>query len=403
MNLAMKYRPKTINDIIGQDHLVKNDGPISLMLKTNKLKSFILFGKPGMGKTSIANVIKNIYPDCTSLFNASTDKKDKLISICKPSILKPINIIIVDEIHRMKKDIQDYLLPFLEDESVILIGLTTENPYITINYAIRSRIHIYKLNDITHDDLYMYLKDISSKENILISDEIINYIILASKLEIRRALNILELISLTDEKNRDIKNIEKLIGIKYSKIDDKQVSYYDILSALIKSIRGSDVDASIYYLARFLESEDLQMIKRRLIISAYEDIGLANPQLLPRIYQACNAALDVGLPEARIILSVAVIELATSPKSNSAYNAINDAINDLEYTNSYKIPSHILNREIKENHNYLYPHDFKDSVVKQQYMPDELKNKIYYVKKNNKYEDKLDEYYSKIKKIVKED
>lgn len=402
--LAYRVRPRYFNDIIGQDHLVGENGIIKKMIDNNNLMSFILYGNPGSGKTTIAYIIKDIYKDKSYLFNASTDSKTDLKQILDNLMFNKNIILIIDEIHRMKKDVQDYLLPYLEEGKVTVIGLTTENPYRVINVAIRSRLHIYRINQIDKTDLKKLLIKVSVSEfNETLSDDIYDYIITASSLEIRSALNMLEIAFLINKDERNLDTIIKTIGIKNISVDQKGENYYDILSALIKSIRGSDVDAAIHYLARFLVCEDLNMITRRLMISAYEDISLGNPQVGPMVYAACMSALEVGLPEARIPLANAVILLATSPKSNSCYKAINEAIADLDTLKDMQIPPHILNKEIKGGAKYLYPHDYPSSFVKQQYMPNELFSKIYFnPKDNSKYERALKEYIKPIRQKLKE-
>lgn len=400
--LAYRIRPTSFSDVVGQDHLVGENGIITKMLKNDKLVSFILYGKAGTGKTTIALILKEMFPLNSFLFNASTDSKQTLKEIVDATNFYENVIVIIDEIHRLKKDTQDYLLPYLENGKIIMVGLTTENPYRTINPAIRSRLHIYKLNEITPSDLKKLLFKVSEKEKIKVTEEIIDYIVMASSLEIRTALNMLEISSLIDEKDRTLDKVKEIIGVKNIAIDQNGENYYDILSALIKSIRGSDVDASLHYLARFLKCEDLEMITRRLLISSYEDIGFGNPNASYIVYSACESALKVGLPEARIPLGFAVIYLASSPKSNSSYLAIDEAIHDLDNLKSMAIPKNILNKEIKGGANYLYPHDYPNDFVKQQYMPDELFSKTYYKpKENSKYEKALKAYLEPINKILK--
>ncbi len=401
--LAYRVRPKNFSEVIGQDHLVGNNGIISNMLLKGRLYSFILYGPAGCGKTTIANIIKDKYGLQAFTFNASTDNKADLKDIVEARKFYEFVVLIIDEIHRMKKDIQDYLLPYLEDGSLIIIGLTTENPYRVINPAIRSRLHIYKMHELTANDLILLLKKVADKENIKISDtRIYDYIVQAASLEVRTALNMLEAVSLINEDIRDLEHAKDVIGYKTIAVDGKGENYYDILSALIKSIRGSDVDASLHYLVRFLACEDLLMLTRRLMISAYEDIGMGNPNVGPRVLAACEVALKVGLPEARIPLSFAVVDLASSPKSNSTYLAIDKANQDLINLKSKNIPPHILNKEIKGGANYKYPHDYPNDFVLQQYLPDELKNHVYYEPKtNSKYEIALKEYLTKINKQLK--
>lgn len=397
--LAYRVRPKDFSDIIGQDHLVGPNGVITKMLAAGNLCSMILYGAAGCGKTSIAEIIASHYSLSSFSFNASTDNKAKLKDIADSAKYYENTILIIDEIHRMKKDVQDFLLPYVENGSLTLVGLTTENPYRSINPAIRSRTHIYRLNEIKKDDVITLLKKTIENEKMsMLSDDILNYIAVVSSCEIRSALNMLEISNMLDDNEKDLEHVKELIGKKSFAIDEEGESYYDITSALIKSIRGSDPDAAIHYLARLLQCEDLEFICRRLLCSAYEDISLGNPNIGPRVYAACQAALSLGLPEARLPLAHAVIDLATSPKSNSTYEAINSAITDLDELTSMAIPPHILNKEIKGGANYLYPHDYKNGYVKQQYMPNELLGKSYYKPKDTgSYERAIAEHMKKLK------
>ena len=398
--LAYRIRPKEFKDIVGQDHLVGERGIITKMLEQNKLYSMILYGPAGCGKTSIANIIANIFPLSTFSFNASCESKAKLKEIADSAKFYDNTICIIDEIHRMKKDIQDFLLPFLESGNITLIGLTTENPYRSINPAIRSRCHIYKMNEIKKDDIISLLKKTIKAEGFNeMSDDILEYISIASSCEIRTALNMLEITSMLDKEDLKLDNVKALIGKKAFLIDEKGENFYDVASAMIKSIRGSDPDAALHYLARLLKTEDLQFICRRLLCSAYEDIGLGNPNVGPRVYAATEAALSLGLPEARLPLAYAVVDLATSPKSNSTYTAINEAIEDLESLTSMEIPPHILNKELKSGkYEYKYPHDYPNDYVKQQYMPNSLLGKVYYKPKDTgSYERAIKEFMTKLK------
>ncbi len=398
--LAYRIRPKVFEDIVGQDHLVGPKGVIRKMLEANQLCSMILYGPAGCGKTSIAEIIAGYYALNSYNYNASCDNKAKLKEIAEAAKLYQNVILIIDEIHRMKKDVQDFLLPFVESGALTIVGLTTENPYRAINPAIRSRTHIYRLNEIKKDDVIKLLKRTLLQEKMLpISDDILEYIAIVSSCEIRSSLNMLEIANMLDEEERTLENVKALIGKKSFAIDEEGESYYDIASAMIKSIRGSDPDAALHYLARLLQSEDIEFIARRFMILAYEDIGLANPNLGPRIYAACHAALEVGLPEARIPLGYAAIDLATSPKSNSAYLGIDHAISDLEQMTSMEIPPHILNKELKSGkHTYQYPHDFEGGYVKQQYLPDALLDKVYYEPKTTgSYERGIKEYLKQLK------
>ena len=401
MPLAYKVRPKKFEDIVGQDHLVGPKGVIKKMIDQGKIFSLILYGPAGCGKTTIAEVISSYYPLSSFSFNASSDNKAKLKDIADAAIMYPNTICIIDEIHRMKKDTQDFLLPFVESGKLTIIGLTTENPYRSINPAIRSRCHIYRLKEINEDDLIRLLKNVIEKEKMKnINDDILRYIASASSCEVRSALNMLEIVNMLDEDDLNLANAMDLIGIKSFNIDEKKEYFYDVTSAMIKSIRGSDVDAALHYLARLLLTEDIEFISRRLLCLAYEDIGLGNPSIGPRVWAAVESAKALGLPEARLPLSFAVCDLALSPKSNSTYLAIDKAIADLNNMKSMAIPPHILNKELKGGkYEYKYPHDYKNDYVKQQYMPDELLGKVYYQPKDTgSYERAIKEYIAKIKR-----
>ncbi len=396
--LAYRIRPTSLDDIVGQDHLAGKSGVIRKMLEQKKLFSLILYGPAGCGKTTLASIIASNYPMSSFSFNASTDSKAKLKEIADSTRYYPETLVIIDEIHRMKKDTQDFLLPFLEEGSLIIVGLTTENPYRSINPAVRSRCHIYRMNEIKKEDIIKLLKSTIEKEKLKETPlEILEYIAVASSCEVRTALNMLEMINLLDDLT--LENAKELIGKKNILIDEKGENFYDVASAMIKSIRGSDPDAALHYLARLLKTEDLLFISRRLLCSAYEDIGLGNPNIGPRVYAATEAALSLGLPEARLPLAYAVVELACSPKSNSTYTAINEALEDLESLESMAIPPHILNKELKSGkYEYKYPHDYPNDYVKQQYMPNELLGKVYYKPKDTgSYERAIKEFMKKLK------
>lgn len=399
--LACRLRPKSFDDIIGQDHLVGKNGVIRKMCEQNKLTSLILYGDPGIGKTSIASVIGSYFGLNVYNFNSSVDNKNKLIEITESTKFYNETIIIIDEIHRMKKDIQDYLLPFLEDGRIIMIGLTTENPYQVVNPAIRSRAHIYHLNPIKKEDVILLLKRVKNSEfkELTINNEVYNYIADITKGEIRTALNMLEAISLLGaDKEITVDMAENICGKPALKLDSKQNNYYDILSALHKSVRGSDPDAALHYLSRLIVLEDLDIITRRLMVMAYEDIGLANPQMGPRTLAACEVAKRVGFPEARIPLALIVVELSLSPKSNSTYMALEKALEDYQNKDPGDIPAYILNREIGHNGVvYKYPHDYPNHFVKQEYMPKNfIGHKYYEPADTSSYEKALNEYYQKL-------
>ena len=393
--LACRVRPKTFDDIVGQDHLVGKNGVIRKMLEQEKIFSMILHGEPGIGKTSIANIIAQSFNMNLYEFNASVDNKAKLKDIIDSTIFYEQIILIIDEIHRMKKDIQDYLLPFVEKGSVVIIGLTTVNPYQAINPAIRSRCHIYKLNSINKDDIVKLLKKTIKKEDslksITIKDEILEYIASSASGEIRTALNMLEAVSLLGNDEITLELAAKICGKPQLRLDGSEDNYYDCLSALQKSIRGSDPDASLHYLARLITIGDIEIIARRLMVIAYEDIGLANPQMGIRTLAATEIAKKLGFPEARIPLGEIVVELALSPKSNSCELAIDKALADYSNGEVGQIPPHILNREIGHNGvKYKYPHDYPDDWVDQEYMPKNIIGHIYYEgKETGAYERQL--------------
>ncbi len=393
--LADKIRPKKLSDVIGQSHLI-GPGKILTNLVTNKkLFSMIFYGKPGIGKTSIASALVEELGMHYKFMNATINNKaDFDIAISEAKMYSDM-VLIIDEIHRMNKDKQDILLPYIENGTIILIGLTTSNPYHKINPAIRSRCQIFELHELTIQDIIKGLKRACDYlDNISISDETLEYIAYLSSGDLRSALNLLEM-SYYSTKNGQITIDEvKSINSKPVFFHDKDGDgHYDVLSALQKSIRGSDVDASLHYLARLIEAEDLDSIYRRLAVIAYEDIGLANPGIGPRIMAAIDAAELVGLPEARIPLASIVVEMALSPKSNSAHIALDEAINDLHKGSTGNVPNHIKTN----SKDYLYPHNYPNSWVKQEYMPSNLKGKIYYHPRNNKVEQNLNKLHKEMR------
>ena len=398
--LAIKLRPKSIDEIIGQEHLVSKNAPIYNMIKNNRVFSMILYGNPGIGKTSIAMAISNSINMKFRCLNAVINDKKDLMTVIEEAKMYNGIILIMDEIHRLNKDKQDILLPHLESGLITLIGLTTSNPYHKINPAIRSRCQIFELKPLTKEEIVKAIKKATKFEDIKdikIDKDSINYIAALSSGDLRNAYNLLEICYYTSyDKKIDIDFIKKINNKPALFADKNETGHYDLLSAFQKSIRGSDVNAALHYLARLLVIEDLDSIYRRMTVIAYEDIGLANPSIGPKVDACINACERVGLPEARIPLAVTIIEMALSPKSNSAYMALNNAISDIEKGNNYPIPESIR----IDTKTYKYPHDYKGGYVKQQYMPDNLVNTEYYkAKLTSKYEKSLFEKYEKIKKI----
>ncbi len=394
--LSNTLRPETLKDVIGQSHLVGQGKVLSNMVKNKKIFSFILYGKPGIGKTSIANAIVHELGVPYRFLNATINNKKDFDIVIEEAKMNGEMIVVLDEIHRMNKDKQDLLLPYIESGLLILIGLTTSNPYHKINPAIRSRVQIFELKELTRDDLVVGLKRaMGHLPNIQIDTETLNYIATLSSGDFRSALNLLEVCysSSNDDKLITI-DLVKAINNKPVFFHDKnEDGHYDVLSAFQKSIRGSDVDASMHYLGRLLEAGDLDSIYRRMSVIAYEDIGLANPSIGPKVMAAIHASELIGLPEAVIPLGVVVTEMALSPKSNSAYLAIHAALNDIRSDSTGNVPSHIKTSSTT----YKYPHDYKNDWVYQEYLPENLKNRKYYHKKMNKYEENINKLYNEMK------
>ncbi len=406
--LAYKLRPIHLQDIVGQDHLIGKNGVITKMLKNRSLPSIILYGSPGIGKTTIALAICNELNREYYSFNASIDNKATLKEIIDKAQDNPSLIVIIDEIHRMKKDIQDYLLPFVEKGTITIIGLTTINPYHSINPAVRSRCTVLRLNPLSEQNLetIFYRTFSYLDKDITIEDDAKKYMISLSNGDVRSLINMIECVyfTLNNEKTLTLTAIKEVLLKASVSIDKNEDSFYDTLSGLHKSIRGSDVNASLHYLAKLITSEDFLPLIRRLYCIFYEDISLANPNLGPRVKAACEAALELGMPEAVLPLSSIVVEMALSPKSNSTYLAFHAAIKDIEEGRSGSLPLHLKNTfSFDPNQGtYKYPHDYPGAWVDQQYLPDKIKNAKYWTAKpTSPYEEALKERYEAIEKAKK--
>lgn len=386
-------RPQKIEDVIGQEHLTAPDKILGRMVAAKQMSSIILYGPPGTGKTSMASALSGSLNIPFEYFNASTDDKKKLQTIAKEAEKQPV-ILLLDEIHRLDKPKQDFLLPYTENGQIILVGATTENPYISINPAIRSRATLLEIKSVTAEAIADLLEQSLTKDSVLkdynvdVSRDTLLFIANNSNGDVRKALNSFELAILSTPVDQDTVTIttpimEEILQRKVLAGDKDGSEHYNLLSAFQKSIRGSDVNASLHYLARLILSGDLIGICRRLSIIAFEDIGLANPTAVTLTKNAIDVARDTGFPEARIPLAMAVVELALSPKSNNAYMALDRAIADINDPEiDTTIPAHLRDAHYKGADKmgvvgYNYPHDFNAHYTPQQYLPTSLTNAFY--------------------------
>ncbi|MGT2907005.1 replication-associated recombination protein A [Streptococcus dentiloxodontae] len=417
-NLALRMRPKTIDHVIGQQHLVGEGKIIRRMVEANMLSSMILFGPPGIGKTSIASAIAGTTKYAFRTFNATVDTKKRLQEIAEEAKFSGGLVLLLDEIHRLDKTKQDFLLPLLENGNIIMIGATTENPFFSVTPAIRSRVQIFELEPLTREDIksaiYHAIKD---KENgfdfdISLEEKAADFIAAATNGDLRSAYNSLELAIMSTPENEKgqrhitLDTVENSLQRSYITMDKDGDGHYDVLSALQKSIRGSDVNASLHYAARLIAAGDLSSLARRLTVIAYEDIGLANPEAQIHTVTALEAAQRIGFPEARILIANVVIDLALSPKSNSAIMAIDEALSDLKRSGNLPVPRHLRDghysgsKELGNAQDYKYPHAYPEKWVKQQYLPDKLLGKNYFeANETGKYERALGANKDKIDKL----
>lgn len=415
--LAYRMRPTKIEEIVGQQHLVGEGKIIWRMVAAKRLSSMILYGPPGIGKTSIASAIAGSSKYAFRMLNAATDSQKDLQIVAEEAKMSGAVVLLLDEIHRLNKVKQDFLLPYLESGAIILIGATTENPYINVTPAIRSRTQIFQLESLTEADILSAVdRALADKTNglgqydVTLDETARQQLARATNGDLRSALNGLELavLSTKPDDNQQIHItlpiIEETVQRKALSADKDGDAHYDVISALQKSIRGSDVDAALHYAARIIESGDINILARRLTVIAYEDIGLANPGAAQRAITAIQAAQSLGLPEARIPFANAIIELVLSPKSNAAYRAIDAALADIRQGKSRDIPPHLKDAHYKgaadlgHGTGYIYPHDYDNDWVPQQYLPDQLQQVTYFQPKgNSKIEQSFQEIYQTLK------
>ncbi|WP_373110262.1 replication-associated recombination protein A [Streptococcus anginosus] len=417
-NLAIRMRPKNINQVIGQKHLVGEGKIIRRMVEANRLSSMILYGPPGIGKTSIASAIAGTTKFAFRTFNATVDSKKRLQEIAEEAKFSGGLVLLLDEIHRLDKTKQDFLLPLLENGLIIMIGATTENPFFSVTPAIRSRVQIFELEPLINDDIKQAIQTALTDTKrgfdfpVQLDDDALDFIATSTNGDLRSAFNSLDLAVLsTQSDNTGVRHItldimENSLQKSYITMDKEGDGHYDVLSALQKSIRGSDVNASLHYAARLIEAGDLPSLARRLTVIAYEDIGLANPDAQIHTVTALEAAQKIGFPEARILIANIVIDLALSPKSNSAYVAMDKALSDLRQNGNLAIPRHLRDghyvgsKELGNAQDYKYPHNYPGNWVKQDYLPEKIKYADYFIpNENGKYERALGMTKNKIDQL----
>lgn len=402
--LAARLRPQQLSDIVGQHHLLDTGRPLRTLIEQHRPISFIFYGPPGIGKTTLAGVIANEYQLPIEKFNAAIDNKAKLQKAVKAHPDESFALIL-DEIHRLTKPIQDFLLPYLESGQIILLGATTANPVITIDPAIRSRCAMFELKPVDADDISMALKRAwqTFNESSQPEDQVFTKIAQASNGDVRTALNILETMHSMHGDKLDLKHVEDYITENQFIFDKHSDNHYNTISALQKSIRGADTDAALYYTGVMCKSGDLETLIRRLKVITYEDIGLADPVRAQQAATALLTANDLGLPEARIPLANAVILLCTANHSNSAYAALDSAIEDAQNAERHPIPYHLRDTHFsgaqKLGHqDYVYPHDYPHDWIAQQYLPKDLVGKQYYHAHENASEDVINKRYLGLRK-----
>ena len=420
--LASRLRPRTLDEVVGQQHIIGKDKLLYRAIKADKLGSVIFYGPPGTGKTTLAKVIANTTSAEFLQINAtSAGKKDmeEVVSEAKNNMgmYGRRTILFVDEIHRFNKGQQDYLLPFVEDGTLTLIGATTENPYFEVNGALLSRSRIFELKPLEKDDIKQLIyRAVTDSERgmgtyrVKIEEDAADFLADTANGDARAALNAVELGVLTTERSEDglihidLAAAQECIQKRAVRYDKDGDNHYDTISAFIKSMRGSDPDAAVYYLARMLYAgEDIKFIARRIMICASEDVGNADPQALNVAVSAALAAERIGLPEAQIILSQAASYVACAPKSNAAYVAIQNAMENVKTTRTMPVPVHLQDRHYKgaaklgHGEGYKYAHDYPKHYVKQQYLPDGMEGTVFYEPSDNGYEKQIKAYMKWLK------
>lgn len=422
--LAKRLRPTTLDEVVGQKHIIGKDKLLYRAIQADKISSVIFYGPPGTGKTTLAMVIANTTSSIFTSLNATTAGKKDMEEVVKQAkdnygMYQKKTILFVDEIHRFNKAQQDYLLPFVEDGTIVLIGATTENPYFEVNGALISRSHIFRLEPLDKEDIKELLKravyDMEKgmgAYNAEIDEDALEFLADVSEGDARNALNAIELGVLTTEPSEDgkihitLSVAEECIQRRAIRYDKDGDNHYDTISAFIKSMRGSDPDAAVYYLAKMLQAgESVTFIARRIMIHACEDVGIADPQAI-QVAVACAQAVErVGMPEAQIILANAAIYIAGAPKSNAVVNAINSAMDTVRSKQTGAVPPHLRDAHYKGSVElghigYLYPHDYPNHFVKQQYLPDEIKDMKFYYPTENGYEKTV---YDRLKSLYEEE
>lgn len=425
--LAARMRPRTLEEVVGQQHIIAKDKLLYRAIKADKISSIIFYGPPGTGKTTLAKVIAGTTSSEFMQINATVaGKKDMEEVVAKAKELQGMyqkrTILFIDEIHRFNKGQQDYLLPFVEDGTIIIIGATTENPYFEVNGALISRSMIFELRPIEKEDIKtLIMRALTDNERgmgayeAVITDEALDALADIAGGDARHALNAIELAVMTTERNAEgkieitIPVIEDCIQKRVVRYDKSGDNHYDTISAFIKSMRGSDPDAALYYLAKMLYAgESITFIARRIMICAAEDVGNADPMALVVATNASMAVERIGMPEAQIILAQAVSYVATAPKSNAACNAIFEALDKVKETGNLPVPTHLQDAHYKGSAKlghgvgYKYAHDYKNHYVKQQYLPYELTGSEFYRPTGNGYEVKIREHMKRIKSEAEE-